>query len=232
LLDSVLAGEAYVPVPGAHTSNLRLGVLQGYVLEDLEDEVARTFQEALGIFEKHGAQIEPVTFPALEEIPLVNQKGGFSAYEAFAWHRSLLQESSEEYDPRVKVRIERGRDIDAAEYHNLITQRSAICGLASNAFQGYDAILLPTTPRIAPWIADLTKSDETYFDANAAVLRNPSVFNFLDGAALSIPCHRPGNPPVGLMIAGPSMSDKKILSVGKALERSLSEAGRATHWTA
>jgi aspartyl-tRNA(Asn)/glutamyl-tRNA(Gln) amidotransferase subunit A len=230
LLDSVLAGEAYVPVPEAQTSNLRLGVLQGYVLEGLEDEVARTFQEALDIFEKHGAQIEPVTFPALEEIPLVNQKGGLSAYESFAWHLSLLEESPEEYDPRVKVRIERGRDINAAEYQNLITKRSAICGLGSNAFKGYDALLLPTTPRIAPRIEDLTKSDETYFDANAAVLRNPSVFNFLDGAALSIPCHRPGRPPVGLMIAGPAMSDKKILSVGKALERSLSEAGRATHW--
>ena len=229
LLDSVLAGEIYVPVPAAQISDLRLGVLQGYVLEALEENIARAFQETLDIFAKLGACIEPITFPALEEISLLNRKGGFSAYESFAWHRSLFEESPEEYDPRVKVRIERGRDISASEYQDLIAKRSAICGLACDAFKEFDAILLPTTPRIAPQIADLTKSDEAYFDANAAMLRNPSVFNFLDGAALSIPCHRPGHPPVGLMIAGPSMSDKKIFSVGKALEHSLSEEGIATH---
>ena len=231
LLDSVLAGETYIPAPEAQVSDIHLGVLQGHVLEALEDNVARAFQEALDIFSRLGAHIEPIIFSALEEIPLLNKKGGFSAYESFAWHRSLLEESSEEYDPRVKVRIERGRDITAAEYQDLIAKRNAICNLACDAFKEFDAILLPTTPRIAPRITDLIESDEAYFDANAALLRNPSVFNFLDGAALSIPCHRPDHPPVGLMIAGPSMSDKKILSVGKALERSLSKAGIATHQT-
>jgi aspartyl-tRNA(Asn)/glutamyl-tRNA(Gln) amidotransferase subunit A len=229
LLDSVLAGEPYVPVLKPQVADLRLGILQGYVLDDLEDDVARSFQEALDIFARLGARIERITFPALDEIPFLNKKGGFSAYESFAWHRALLKESPEEYDPRVKVRIERGHDISAVEYQDLVAKRSAMCGLAYDVFKGYDAILLPTTPRVAPRIADLAKSDEAYFDANGAILRNPSVFNFLDGPALSIPCHHPGHPPVGLMVAGPSMSDKKILSVGKALEHSLSEAGIATH---
>jgi aspartyl-tRNA(Asn)/glutamyl-tRNA(Gln) amidotransferase subunit A len=230
LLDSVLAGETYIPVHEAQIEDLHLGVLQGYVLEALEEDVARAFHESLDTFARLGARINSVTFPILEEIPLLNRKGGLSAYESFAWHRSFLEQSPEEYDPRVKVRIERGRDISTAEYRDLIAKRSAICGLALDVFRSYDAILLPTTPRIAPRIADLIESDEAYFEANAAMLRNPSVFNFLDGAALSIPCHLPGRLPVGLMAAGPSMSDRKILSVGKTLERSLSEAGRATHW--
>ncbi len=232
LLDSVLAGEAYAPTPEAPISNLRLGILNGDVTEGLEEEVATAFHEALDIFVRLGAHIEPITVPAIEEIPSVNQKGGLTAYESFAWHRSLLEESPEKYDPRVRTRIERGRDISTVEYQELGAKRHAICLQANDAFKGYDAILLPTTPRTAPRISDLVNSDEAYFDANAAMLRNPSVFNFLDGAALSIPCHRPGRPPVGLMIAGPSMSDKKILSVGKALEYALSEAGIATHRTA
>jgi aspartyl-tRNA(Asn)/glutamyl-tRNA(Gln) amidotransferase subunit A len=232
LLDSVLAGEAYVPVPEAQISNLRLGALNGYVTDGLECDVASAFHEALSAFIQLGARIEPVTCLAIEEIPAVNQRGGFSAYESFAWHRSLLEASPEKYDPRVSARIQRGRDIGKTEYQELIARRNSICRQAYDAFKGYDAILLPTTPRTAPRIADLVESDDAYFNANAAMLRNPSVFNFLDGAALSIPCHRPGRLPVGLMIAGLSMSDKKILSVGKALERALSEAGMATHRTA
>lgn len=229
LLDSVLSAESYSPVPAADISNLRLGVLQGYVLEGLELEVARAFQDALDIFAARGAKIESVELAELNEISSANAKGGFSAYESFAWHRSLLEQHCDDYDPRVRIRILRGRDMSIADYRDLIATRERICRRAEAAFDGYDAILLPTTSRVAPRIADLIESDEAYFDANAAMLRNPSVFNFLDGVALSIPCHLPGEAPIGLMIAGAAMSDKRILSVGKALESALTKAGRETH---
>jgi aspartyl-tRNA(Asn)/glutamyl-tRNA(Gln) amidotransferase subunit A len=61
------------------------------------------------------------------------------------------------------------------------------------------------------------------------MLRNPSVINFLDGCALSVPCHRPGEAPVGLMIAGLTMQDEKVLSVGAAIESALAANGHAVH---
>jgi len=92
-----------------------------------------------------------------------------------------------------------------------------------------DAILMPTVPRIAPRIADLEADDAVYFEANAAMLRNPSVVSFLDGCALSIPCHIPGEAPVGLMVAGLAMQDMRILSIGAAIESALAAEGRAIH---
>ena len=80
-----------------------------------------------------------------------------------------------------------------------------------------------------PRIADLLASDAAYFEANAAMLRNPSVFNFLDGCAVSVPCHKPGEAPVGLMIAGLAMQDEKVLSVGAAIESALAANGHAVH---
>ena len=64
-------------------------------------------------------------------------------------------------------------------------------------------------------------SDEAYFRANGVLLRNPALINFLDGCAVSIPCHVPGEPPVGLMIAGGAMQDRRILAIGRALEACL-----------
>ncbi len=66
--------------------------------------------------------------------------------------------------------------------------------------------------------AELAATDEAYFAANGLILRNPTLVNFLDGAALSLPCHEPGTGPVGLMVAGAAMSDRRILSLGLALE--------------
>jgi aspartyl-tRNA(Asn)/glutamyl-tRNA(Gln) amidotransferase subunit A len=82
---------------------------------------------------------------------------------------------------------------------------------------------------MAPRITDLESTDAAYFAANAMILRNPSVINFLDGCALSVPCHFPGEAPAGLMIAGLAMQDQNILNMGAAIEALLAADGRATH---
>ncbi len=91
----------------------------------------------------------------------------------------------------------------------------------SKRLQAFDVLVLPTVPRIAPRIADLEASEAAYFEANTALLRNPSIFNFLDGCALSIPCHLPGDPPVGLMVAGLGGWDAQVLRAGLAIEAAL-----------
>ena len=58
------------------------------------------------------------------------------------------------------------------------------------ALQGFDALLSPTVPIVAPPIAPLVGDDEAFFATNALLLRNPSSVNLLDGCALSpaVPC--------------------------------------------
>ncbi len=83
---------------------------------------------------------------------------------------------------------------------------------------GFDALVLPTVPVVAPVVSELVASEEDYFRTNGLILRNPTLINFLDGCALTLPCHAPGTAPVGLMLAGPAMSDRRILSIGLAVE--------------
>jgi aspartyl-tRNA(Asn)/glutamyl-tRNA(Gln) amidotransferase subunit A len=229
LIDSVLAGLDPQPFRPTGLANLRLGVLQGYVLDGIDASVSAAFSFALTLLSRLGAQVEDVTFPSLHKIPVANQKGGFAAAESYAWHRSLLERDASRYDPRVVSRILRGKEITAADHSDLLQTRHQIIADAARTFAGFDAILMPTVPRIAPRIADLEADDAVYFEANAAMLRNPSVVNFLDGCALSIPCHIPGEAPVGLMVAGLAMQDVRILSVGAAIESALAAEGRAIH---
>ena len=86
----------------------------------------------------------------------------------------------------------------------------------------YDAIVMPTVACIAPAIADVDRSDDEFFRWNARILRNNGLINFLDGCAVTLPCHAGGGAPVGLMVCGPAMSDRRILSVSAAVERTLS----------
>ena len=66
-----------------------------------------------------------------------------------------------------------------------------------------------------------TTSDDEYVRLNLLLLRNPSLINFLDGCAISIPVHDPGEAPVGLMLAAPAGSDRSLLHVASTLERVL-----------
>ena len=67
----------------------------------------------------------------------------------------------------------------------------------------------------------LLSNDSRFFAINAMLLRNASVVNMLDGCALSIPCHQPGQMPVGLMVWGPAMADDTVLGVGLTIEAAL-----------
>ena len=227
-VDSVIADQ---PAPFheiAGLGGLRLGVLQGYVLDGLDDSVAADFSAALSILSAGGASVQDLAIPELGQIPLANAKGGFPAPEAYAWHRELLEHRGAEYDQRVYARILAGSRVAAADYIQLIQARARITRGFDAAMRGFDAVLMPTVPRIAPTIASLAEPyDEAFFEANAAMLRSPAVVNFIDGCALSIPCHRPGLAPVGLTLFGSTHGDGRLLSVGLAVERALAAEGRS-----
>ncbi len=162
-------------------------MLQGYVLDGLEAQVARAFERSLSVLSAAGARLEDFEFAPLRQLPEWNQKGGFPAPESYAWHRALIEEHGDRYDPRVRPRIMRGKEMLAADYIDLQRHRREMIADAERAFAVFDVLVLPAVSRTAPRIADLEASDSAYFEANAAILRNPSVFNFLDGCALSIP---------------------------------------------
>jgi aspartyl-tRNA(Asn)/glutamyl-tRNA(Gln) amidotransferase subunit A len=226
-IDAVLSGEPYAPLAHSELTKLRLGILQGYVLDELDADVARRFEAAVSLLSKGGAHLKEIHFSALDEIPGCYANGGIQAFEAYEWHRQLIAQHSELYDPRVLVRILRGKDISQAAYLELMKTRRRIISEAGRAFADSDVWLLPTVPRIAPLISELVSNDAAYFQANTTMLRNTSIFSFLDGCALSIPCHLPGEAPVGLMLAAPGGRDKHLLRIGAAIEAALAEAGCA-----
>jgi aspartyl-tRNA(Asn)/glutamyl-tRNA(Gln) amidotransferase subunit A len=231
-IDRVLSGDRDGESGGSHDpghdasralpiAGLRLGVPCQYVLDDLDPEVARAFAAALSVLSAAGARVVDLDVPALLELPDIHKGGGFAAPEAYAVHRKLIEERESAYDPRVASRILRGRTASAADYVDLVDRRVAFQRSVERAAAPFDALVLPAVALAPPRLADLEASDDAYYRANARALRNTTVINFLDGCALSIPCHEPGTAPVGLMVAGVAGSDLRILAVGRAIESAL-----------
>ena len=218
LLDEILAAETSPSLKSAGLSSMRFAVPKTVFQDDLSPAVAKAFSSALSRLSAAGAIIVELPMVEFAQAAVVNPRGILSGVEAYSWHRQWLKERADKYDPRVLVRIRPGETVTAANYIELLRSRENFVRTIHSAASGYDAMLMPTTPDIAPTIAEVIKDDESYFRFNGRMLRNPSVVNLFDGCALSVPCHDPGSAPVGMMIAGTQNTDRKILAIGLAVE--------------
>ena len=219
-IDAILAGAAPAPIDSAPLVGLRLAVPENMVLDGMDGTVAAAFDHALSVLSDQGARIVRARFPAFEAIAAANAQGGFAASEAYAWHRGLLASKGAEYDPRIRVRIMRGEGMSAADYLDLLAARARIVAGFDAATRDFDALILPTSPIVAPTIASLDDERE-YNRLNMLILRNTALGNFLDRCAISLPCHRPGEAPVGLMVMGETMGDARLFRIAAAVEAAL-----------
>jgi aspartyl-tRNA(Asn)/glutamyl-tRNA(Gln) amidotransferase subunit A len=217
VLDAVLAGEPVRPLQPRPIKGMRLAVPTTVALDELEDEVERTFERALETLSRQGALIERIEVPEFLDIGVMNTKGGFAAAESYAWHRYLICSHGDVYDPRVYARILRGESISAADYIDLLDARRSLIERTERRLAPYDALVLPTTAIAPPPIADLA-DDKAFTKANLLSLRNCSLINMIDGCAISLPCHREGDAPVGLMLAASSGSDRRIFELAAVME--------------
>jgi aspartyl-tRNA(Asn)/glutamyl-tRNA(Gln) amidotransferase subunit A len=220
-LDAVLAGEAQRPLETAPLAGLRFAIPQSYVMNDLDTHVRGDFARACTQLSQVGANLCDVTLRELEELPHINRKGGFAAAEAYTLHGEQMQARIDEYDPRVAKRILRGREQDEADYQELKQARADLIRRVDQQLAGFDAVLMPTTPIIAPTFSELD-SDDAYMRLNLLALRNPSIANFLDRCAVSIPSHRAGAAPSGLMLMGAHGADRRLLAIAAVAEAHVS----------
>lgn len=203
---------------------LRLAVVKNTFLEGLDGTVATAFGRSLKTLRAAGARIQEIELPELAELATLNATGGFSAPEAYAWHRLLLERSGAGYDPRVAQRILKGAAMTAYQYIDLVAARRDWIARVERSVSPFDAVLSPTVPITAPTIASVApgeERDEVFFRINSLLLRNPSIVNMLDGCAISLPCHAEGELPVGLMLWHGALHDDAVLAVALQVEQAL-----------
>ncbi len=221
IVDAVLAGQRPYSPRVRSLAGVRLALPDQIVTDAMDAATAGAFDDALAALAAAGAQIERVRFEPLLRIGATTARTSFAACEAFAWHRSLLARGAAQYDPRVRVRIEGGAGASAADYLDVLASRRTIIAEMARLTAPFDALVMPTVPTVPAPIADLETDDATFSRVSALMLRNPSLANFLDRCAISLPCHKPGEPPAGLMLVGETGADGALFSLAAGVEAAL-----------
>jgi aspartyl-tRNA(Asn)/glutamyl-tRNA(Gln) amidotransferase subunit A len=216
-IDAVLSGTSSTP-RARHMTQARFAIPTTLVQDGMDAGVSAAFQYALQRLSAAGAQLIDLVVPEFSELAEINAAGGFSAAESWAWHADLIERKSASYDPRVLSRIVRGRNFSARDYIDLLVRRADWQRRVAIRLNEFDGWLMPTVPCIAPCIAELVANEPLYSAVNGVMLRNPSIVNFMDGCAISLPCQQPGDAPAGLSLVGPAFDDLTILDWAASIE--------------
>jgi aspartyl-tRNA(Asn)/glutamyl-tRNA(Gln) amidotransferase subunit A len=207
-----------LPMDPADLRGKRFAVPQSLVLDDMQPEVAQTFVRTLSRLSSAGAEVVEIAWTSLNDIVSLSQPGGFSPIEGYAAHHQRLARGADQIDPRVVARMLLGQGVSAQDYLGMLDRRQVWIAESKKMLQGFDAVLSPTVPMLAPEIAPLLADDEAFFNVNRLLLRNPSTINFLDGCSWSLPCQRHGDMPVGLMVSAPAGHDAELAEIVLAIE--------------
>ena len=223
-----ILSDRRVALAGKPLSASRFAVARTLMQDSLDDSVAQAFENSLRVLRAAGAQIIEIPLAELSELAGINATGGLSAAESYAWHRPLIARHQALYDPRVALRILKGASMSAADYIDLVAARQNWIGRMNILLAGFDAVLSPTVPMVAPPVAELIDDDVNFFRVNGLLLRNTAVVNMLDGCGISLPCFAPQNSatklPVGLMLWQAALHDDALLDTSLQVEAALNSA--------
>jgi aspartyl-tRNA(Asn)/glutamyl-tRNA(Gln) amidotransferase subunit A len=218
--DAVMAGEAAPRIEPVPLAGLRLGIWQGMPFDGIDPTVTAAWTGALRRLGQAGVKLSDETISLVDDMVQVNAKGGFAPTEAYAIHRERLKNRGETVDPFIRVRIERGGTVLAADYIEMGETRRRLVQAMDARIAPLDAVVLPTTPIVAPKIAEVAKSDE-FGRKNALLLRNTNPVNFFDLCAISLPLPLQDGLSTGLMLVGRNGRDRRLFDIAAAVEQCL-----------
>jgi aspartyl-tRNA(Asn)/glutamyl-tRNA(Gln) amidotransferase subunit A len=205
--------EDYVAALGKNLQPLRVGVPKKFFFEDLDAEVASATNHALSGLAAMGAEIRHIELPVPTDRTL-------QIAEAYAVHAEFVARDPELYQPETLRRIRTGQNVSPETVlecrRDLERARRDIVSI----FADVDVLVSPTTPIVAPTIAELKKNPDLLRPRELLLLRNTRPINVWGLPAISVPCgFTEGGLPIGLQIIGPHWGEAVVLQVAHAYEQ-------------
>jgi len=215
--DAVLAGEQPWVLEPVALKGLRLGIPQGLPLEDLDTTVAGRFDAAISRIGRAGTRFLELEFSVFDDMKRVQSIATIATVEAYQIHRERLWAHGSDYDPIVRSRIETGSAVSAAEYAKMLEDRSKLVSALNSRLADVDALVLPTTPTVAPTIAEVS-NPKRFNASNRLLLRNTAIANFFDLCAISLPMAGARALPAGLMLFARRGQDRRLFGIAASVE--------------
>lgn len=210
-----------VPLPN-YMVGLKLGIrgikigIPSYYLQGLDPDVKLLFKQAIPTLQYLGAEVREISIP---ELTLATFSGYMTVVgEAAAFHQKWLRTNSKDYSPDIRSFFLAGTLTSSSQYVKAQQARRRMVKGFKKAFLNVDVLLGPTIPIATP------PFKENWLEQNLDVVKRclpfTSPVNLTGTPALSVPIglDRRGLP-VGMQFIGNHFSEKRLLQIGYAWEK-------------
>ncbi|MFH1137102.1 MAG: amidase [Pseudomonadota bacterium] len=222
--DPAGAAPAAPDIPALLNQNVRgvkIGLPIDYWRLPLDPEVGFWVEKGVATLRDLGAETVELPWPMLAYAE--NISNIILLCEASSVHEKLVKQRGHELWPALRLRLEAGLLIPAADYLRAQKARTLLLDDANRLFEQVDLIVGPTMPVTAcPPGQAMVKAGDREIGVVRAMTQYNEVFNLTGHPALTLPCgfSRAGLP-IGLQLAGRPFAEALLLNVAAALEEAL-----------
>ena len=202
---------------------LRIAAPRQYFDAPLAPEVRQSVNQALTTLESLGAEVREVDFPEFQDAAPISTT--MLMAEASAAFRDLLRTDAPRIYEPVRLRLEAGLFISAADYLRAQQARAVFDRAARRLLTDADLIAGPAAPVTAPPLLEQqVQAGEHQLGIVAALTQYTRPYNISGFPAISVPCgFSPDHLPIGLQLAARPFDEAAALRAAHAYEQ-------ATQW--
>lgn len=193
-------------------AGLRLGIARDF-WNEVDAEISVAVDAAVAELGKITAGVQAIALSTEADRTVVGS-------ESYAYHQKYLPQHESEYNPETLKRIRNSANVTAAQYiqayRELLQHRRHIL----QVFERIDLILTPTTPSLAPTLAELQAAPEQLRSKELTMLRNTRPFNVYGLPSISLNCgFSKSGLPIGLQITGAPGAEGTVLALAHAYQK-------------
>ena len=209
LLDDSSTGSGEFPQPP------RRLLFPSDAFEEVDVEVA----DALG----SAVELATETIGSRKDI-IVSEEGLMEWFQTFriiqAWeiwsnHREWIQESSPQFGPGIRERMEWASHVTDEQVRAARARRDEIVQRVMGLFEDGDVLCLPTSPRVAPLVD--TPQDELEDRIRAQAMMLLCIAGLAGLPQVSLPLVTLGGLPLGCSLVGPWGADSQLLQLSRRI---------------
>lgn len=137
------------------------------------------------------------------------------AWEIWSNHREWVQQSSPQFGPGVRERMEWASRVTDEQVRAARVRRDAIVQRVKGLFEDEDVLCLPTSPRVAPLVD--TPQDELEDRIRAQAMMLLCIAGLAGLPQVSLPLATLDGLPLGFSLVGPWGSDSQLLEMSRRI---------------
>ena len=202
----------------APVAGMKVAVIEDLFERFVEPEIRAIAKAAVEMLPGLGIEVETVRVPSVALVgpaimPILQA-------EATSYHWPAMQDGMDDYGPIIRANLQYGATVLAKDYLDAQRVRRQLHDEVQQLLAGYDALVFPTQPIIAPSLDAYSMPEVPEGDVLDQEIGHTGWANLTGHPAVSVPCGFTSDElPVGLQLTGRLFADATILRLAHHYEQ-------------